>query len=264
MGQLFGTQEAVVMPVTSTTSAAASSAATSGSAPTSAAVAAAPRHLVTRPVVGARRRPPVADQVAVRVHSLDPISEAGILVQLRQRPEIRVAEPGEAASVVIAVADVVDEAATRWLLALHRADGTPVVLVVGQLDPRTVVGIVGSGVCGVVRRADASPERLVRVVRAAAQGYGDMPPDLVRHLLDQVSLLNRTTLEPRRLSFAGLTERERDVLKLIADGLSTREVATRLAYSERTIKAVLQSLTVRLNLRNRTQAVAYAVRNGWI
>jgi DNA-binding NarL/FixJ family response regulator len=91
-----------------------------------------------------------------------------------------------------------------------------------------------------------------------------MPPDLVRQLLDQVSLLNRTTLEPRGLTFAGLTERERDVLKLIADGMSTREVATRLAYSERTIKAVLQSLTVRLNLRNRTQAVAYAVRNGWI
>jgi DNA-binding NarL/FixJ family response regulator len=91
-----------------------------------------------------------------------------------------------------------------------------------------------------------------------------MPPDLVRHLLDQVSLLHRTALEPRGLSITGLTERERDVLKLIADGLSTREVAIKLAYSERTIKAVLQSLTIRLNLRNRTQAVAYAVRNGWI
>ncbi|MBS2965077.1 response regulator transcription factor [Actinocrinis puniceicyclus] len=91
-----------------------------------------------------------------------------------------------------------------------------------------------------------------------------MPPELVRHLLDQVSLLSRTTLEPRGLSFAGLTERERDVLKLIADGLSTREVAMKLSYSERTIKAVLQALTIRLNLRNRTQAVAYAVRNGWI
>lgn len=203
-------------------------------------------------------------RIAVRVHSLDPISEAGILVQLRQRPELRIAEGGEAASVVIAIADVVDEAAARWLTALHRADGTAVVLVVGQLDTRSMTGIVGSGVCGLVLRAEATPERLVRLVRAAAQGHGDMPPELVRHLLDQVSLLNRTTLEPRGLSFAGLTERERDVLKLIADGLSTREVAVRLAYSERTIKAVLQSLTIRLNLRNRTQAVAYAVRNGWI
>lgn len=224
------------------------------------------RHTMAARSIPAPQRVPsaVAERVAVRVHSLDPISEAGILVQLRQRPELRVAESGEAASVVIAIADAVDEAATRWLASLHRADGTPIVLIVGQLDPRAVAGVVGGGVCGLVRRAEATPERLVRVVRAAAQGYGDMPPDLVRHLLDQVSLLNRTALEPRGLSFAGLTERERDVLKLVADGWSTREVATKLAYSERTIKAVLQSLTVRLNLRNRTQAVAYAVRNGWI
>ena len=63
---------------------------------------------------------------------------------------------------------------------------------------------------------------------------------------------------------AGLTKRERDVLALVADGYSTREVAIRLAYSERTIKNIVQDVTMRLNLRNRTQAVAYAVRNGWI
>ncbi len=63
---------------------------------------------------------------------------------------------------------------------------------------------------------------------------------------------------------AGLSNREREVLSLIADGLSTREVAAELAYSERTIKSVLQDVTVRLQVRNRTQAVAYAVRKGWI
>jgi DNA-binding NarL/FixJ family response regulator len=79
-----------------------------------------------------------------------------------------------------------------------------------------------------------------------------------------MSQLTRNLLTPRGLSFAGLTVRERDVLQLVADGLSTREVATHLAYSERTIKNVIQDLTIRLNVRNRTQAVAYAVRNGWI
>ncbi len=50
----------------------------------------------------------------------------------------------------------------------------------------------------------------------------------------------------------------------MADGLSTREVAAHLAYSERTIKGVVQSLVTRLGVRNRTHAVAIAVRNGWI
>jgi DNA-binding NarL/FixJ family response regulator len=61
-----------------------------------------------------------------------------------------------------------------------------------------------------------------------------------------------------------LSERERQVLVLVADGLSTREVARRLNYSERTIKHVLQDLGERLHLRNRTHAVAYAIRAGWI
>ncbi len=61
-----------------------------------------------------------------------------------------------------------------------------------------------------------------------------------------------------------LVPRERQVLMLLAEGLSTREVARRMCYSERTIKNVLQDVTTRLQMRNRTQAVAQAVRHGWI
>jgi DNA-binding NarL/FixJ family response regulator len=123
---------------------------------------------------------------------------------------------------------------------------------------------VESGVCGVLSRAEVCPDRLVRAVQLAAAGQGDLPPALVRHLLDHVGQLNRNLLSPRGLSFAGLTGREREVLRLMADGMSTREVAAHLAYSERTIKVVVQDLMLRLNVRNRTQAVACAVRNGWI
>jgi DNA-binding NarL/FixJ family response regulator len=205
-----------------------------------------------------------ADAVVVRIDARDPISEAGVRMQLRSRPEIRVARTGEAAAVVVAVTDSVDEDATRWLRGLHRANGLPVVLVSGRVDGRALSALVEAGVRGVLRRYEATADRLVVAVRAAAAGNGDLPPELLRQLLDHLAGLNRQVLSPRGYSFTGLTERERTVLQLLADGWSTREVAVRLSYSERTIKTVIQDLTLRLQLRNRTQAVAYALRNGWI
>lgn len=209
-------------------------------------------------------RPGAVNAITVRIDARDPISEAGVLTQLRSRPEILVARTGQAAAVVVAVTDVVDEETTRWLRGLHRADGLPVVLVSGRVDGRALSALVEAGVRGVLRRPEATADRLVSAVRAAAAGHGDLPPELLRQLLDHLAGLNRQVLSPRGYSFTGLTDRERTVLQLLAEGLSTREVALRLSYSERTIKTVIQDLTLRLQLRNRTQAVAYAVRNGWI
>jgi DNA-binding NarL/FixJ family response regulator len=208
--------------------------------------------------------PAATGAVAVRIDARDPISEAGVRMQLRPRPEIRLAGAGEPASVAVAVVDTVDEECTRWLRGVHRAHNLPVVLVTGQVDGRALSILVEAGVRGVLRRDEATADRLVAAVRAAAAGHGDLPPELLRQLLDHLAGLNRQVLGPRGYSFSGLTERERTVLQLLADGLSTREVALRLCYSERTIKTVIQDLTLRLQLRNRTQAVAYALRQGWI
>ena len=222
--------------------------------------------------------------VLVRVHALDPISESGILTQLRECPDIRVTDsvrtgdignarwPPKSAdagrnpkpSVALAVADSIDDGATRWLRALHQCDGLPIVLIVGQLDAGTLITVIESGVRAVARRSEATPQRLAQLLRGAAASRGELPPDLLGQLLDQVGHLNRSLLAPRGLGLNGLTHRESDILRLVADGLSTREVASQLAYSERTIKANLQELTTRLALRNRAHAVAYAVRNGWI
>jgi DNA-binding NarL/FixJ family response regulator len=115
-----------------------------------------------------------------------------------------------------------------------------------------------------LRRSEASCERLVAAVGAAASGEGSVPPDLLGRLLDQVGRLQRQVLAPRGLTFTGLTEREICVLKLVAEGHETSEIAQQLAFSERTIKNVIHDLTTRLNLRNRTHAVAYALKQGLI
>ncbi|HEV8175200.1 MAG TPA: LuxR C-terminal-related transcriptional regulator, partial [Actinoplanes sp.] len=100
--------------------------------------------------------------------------------------------------------------------------------------------------------------------RSAAAGEAAVPPDLLCRLLNQVGQLQRQVLAPRGLSFAVLADREVEVLRLVADGLDTAEIATRLSYSQRTIKTVLHDVTTRLQLRNRSHAVAYALREGLI
>ncbi len=206
----------------------------------------------------------MSEVIPIRVDALDRLSEIGVLTQLRSRPEVAIAEAGTRPVVAVAIMDSTDDETLRWLRALHAECALPIVMIIGRVDPSALVCLVESGVCGVLSRAEVCPDRLVRAVQLAAAGQGDLPPALVRHLLDHVGQLNRNLLSPRGLSFAGLTGREREVLRLMADGMSTREVAAHLAYSERTIKVVVQDLMLRLNVRNRTQAVACAVRNGWI
>jgi DNA-binding NarL/FixJ family response regulator len=206
-----------------------------------------------------------AEQITVYVHADDPILQAGLASQLRPRPEVRVVdapEPGRT-HVALVVADRVNEPTLRVLRTLQRA-GARLVLVVAELDDADLVAAVETGVAGVVRRAEASPERLVGVVRAAAAGEGALPPDLLGRLLNQVGKLQRQVLWPRGLTFGGLAEREIEVLRLVAEGLDTAEIANKLSYSQRTIKNILHDITSRLHLRNRSHAVAYALRHGLI
>jgi DNA-binding NarL/FixJ family response regulator len=99
---------------------------------------------------------------------------------------------------------------------------------------------------------------------AAEEGHGTLPPDLLSTLLSQAGRFPRGEGPPRGLLLNGFTEREIEVLRLLAEGYDTAEVADRLAYSERTVKNVLHDVTSRFNLRNRCHAVAYAVRAGVI
>ena len=208
----------------------------------------------------------MSERIPVFIYARDPLSQAGIASQLRGRPEVLVVDDADvdAATVALVVADEVDDETTRAAKALQRNGCPRVVMVITRLDDPGLLAAVEAGACGLLRRPDAVPERLAAAVESAASGDGTVPPDLLGRLLAQMGRLHRQVLAPRGLTFSGLSEREITVLKLVADGLDTAEVANQLFYSERTVKNVIHDVTTRLNLRNRTHAVAYAVRQGLI
>jgi DNA-binding NarL/FixJ family response regulator len=204
--------------------------------------------------------------ISVYVYANDPILQVGVSSQLRDSAEVAVLGQAELdqADVAIVVADLVDETALRVLRAMQRGSDPRTILIASAMDESTVIAAAEAGVSGLLRRSEVTPERLLAVVRRVAAGEAAVPADLLAGVLDQVGRLQRQVLAPRGLSFSGLSEREIEVLKLLADGLDTSEIARRLSYSERTIKAVLHDVTARFQLRSRAHAVAYAVRAGLI
>jgi DNA-binding NarL/FixJ family response regulator len=203
------------------------------------------------------------ERIPICVIAHDPVSQAGVVSQLRQRPEVEIVDgDGERAAVAVVAADAVDEETLTVLRSLQRI-GRPAVLVVPTVDDAGLAAAVEVGVVGFVRRSEATPERLAHAVCGVARGEGAVPPDLLGRLLSQVSRVQKY-LQPRGLHLTGLSTREVEVLRLVADGLDTGEIALSLSYSERTVKNVLHDVTSRLQLRNRSHAVAYALKQGMI
>ncbi len=208
----------------------------------------------------------MGSKIRVFVYSDDAISQAGMQTQLRGQPDVTVCDETmiDDAEVAVVIVDSVDDAACRTIRAIQRNGCPRVVLVVGALDDTSLMVAVELGACGVLRRREATSERVCAAVIAAAGGDGTLAPDLLGRLMTQFGRLQREVLAPRGIGPAGLSNREVEVLKMLADGQDTAAIAHTLAYSERTIKNIIHDVTARLNLRNRSHAVAYAVKSGLI
>ncbi|MFC8851062.1 MULTISPECIES: response regulator transcription factor [unclassified Micromonospora] len=204
-------------------------------------------------------------RIPVYVHATDPISWTGVTGQLTGRPEVRVLAQADAADAAVTLV-VVDSLTPQGVQALRqlRREQNRLVLVPATIDDAQLSAAVECGVVGVVRRSEASAGRLVEVILSAARGEASVPADLLGRLLNQMRRLQREVLDPRGMSVGGLSSREVDVLRLVADGFETREIAAKLSYSERTVKNVVHGMTTRLHLRNRAHAVAYALRHDLI
>ncbi|MEV0679401.1 response regulator transcription factor [Actinosynnema sp. NPDC050436] len=204
-------------------------------------------------------------RVRTVVQATDQLSAAGLTGFLGGRAEIALVGAGrwvDAEVAVVAVAGLTGEVAAQLRRRAERAR-IPVVLVLDEVGEADVPTAVECGVVAILPRAGLTGEGLLTSVLTAASGRGVVAPTMVADLLGHVRRLRRQLVAPES-ERTTLTSREVEVLRLMADGLDTAEIATTLSYSERTIKNVFYRMTTRLDLRNRPHAVAYALRNGVI
>ncbi|MGW5346909.1 response regulator [Streptomyces sp. HUAS TT3] len=147
---------------------------------------------------------------------------------------------------------------TDGIEALRRlrvlANPARVLVVTSFTEQRTVVPALRAGAAGYVYK-DVDPDALAGAIRSVHAGHVVLQPEVAEALLSQ---------EEQSGSGRGgsLTEREQEVLALIADGRSNREIARALVLSEKTVKTHVSNILMKLDLADRTQAALWAVRHG--
>jgi DNA-binding NarL/FixJ family response regulator len=167
----------------------------------------------------------------------------------------------------VVVADRADEEVLRVIRTIRRGSSARVVLVLDYADPDSVLVAADAGAIGALQRNAATGERLAHLVAKAVRGESVLPElqpmDRLASPGPAGSRVNADPVGPPPAAH-NLSSRDVEVLSLLADGCDTAEIARRLAYSEPTIKNVIQRLFENLNVRNRPHAVAVALRAGII
>jgi len=138
---------------------------------------------------------------------------------------------------------------------------SPRVLVLTTFDlDEYVFGALRAGAAGFLLK-DASRERLVEAIRVVHDGEALLSPSITRRLIEDFAA-RTDPIAPPEAVLAELTPREREVLVLVAHGLSNTEIAARLVVTEATVKSHVGSILLKLGLRDRVQAVVFAYEHG--
>jgi DNA-binding NarL/FixJ family response regulator len=128
-------------------------------------------------------------------------------------------------------------------------------------DPETVFEAVQAGAIGYVLK-DIHPEHLASAIRSVHTNRTMINPVIARKMVERLATTGREALMLNLRRGSGLTDREIEVLKGVTEGWSDKELALKLFLSEATIKSHLRSIYRKLQVRNRAQAAAYAVKKG--
>jgi DNA-binding NarL/FixJ family response regulator len=149
--------------------------------------------------------------------------------------------------------------ATRRLVDDPDATGTVLILTTFD-DDDSLFRALDAGASGFVLKT-ARPEQLVHAIRVLARGDALLAPEVTRRVIGRFGTATRARRDPD--AFRELTEREAEVLLLVAGGLSNAEIAQRLFVGEATVKTHVSNVLLKLGVRDRVQAVVRAYESGF-
>ena len=210
---------------------------------------------------------PENQAVSVVLRASDTILEHATGAYLRASSRVRLLAPQGLpdADVSVLLLNAVDE---DWIRVMRqdaaRAPGAPVpvVMIADGITERQLTQAVEYGLTSFLYRDDTRLDRLVDTIVEAGAGRCRMPDDLLAHLIAELGHQQRQQALTDLSRRDGLLVREIEVLRMLSEGMNTLEIADKMSYSERTIKGIIHEAVKRLRVRNRTQAVAYAIRTG--
>ncbi|MFD7069922.1 response regulator [Streptomyces sp. NPDC059913] len=146
----------------------------------------------------------------------------------------------------------------------RQADLSAKILVLTTFDlDEYVYEALRAGASGFLLK-DASGVQLAEAVRVVAAGDALLSPEITKRLIKEFSLLSGAAKQPARVRIDALTNRETEVLALVAQGLSNAEIAGELVVAEQTVKTHMGSILQKLQLRDRTQAAVFAYEAGLV
>ena len=209
------------------------------------------------------------DSITVLIVDDHEIVRKGIRTLLDTEPEIEVISEASNGREAVQKALNLGPDVILMDLVMPELDGIEAIRQITSKDPEARILVLTSfgsddklfpsleaGALGYLLK-DASPDDLIRAIRQVSEGQSTLTPSISRRLLREFSPEDASwpPAEP-------LTERETEVLKLLARGLSNEDLAGRLFISEATARTHVSNILAKLNLSNRTQAALYALRYG--
>lgn len=141
-----------------------------------------------------------------------------------------------------------------------------IVILTSHDTDNEVVGAIGAGADSYCLK-DINPKRLVSIIENVAQGGVWLDPAIAKTVLTKVILAKpqeQSNIPDKKIDHSPLTEREVEILQLLANGLNNIEIAQELFVSQHTVKSHICNVLQKLSVDDRTQAVARAMRKGWI